>query len=520
MCTKINRFFFAIFLMASASARAQTAPNVSDVLMYSTLTTTNVGSQYSQCAGFMACANFVPDTSGSFKSLFGVYSGTNANAINTPSTYQTANQTALNSAISSAVGVALSLIPVASPASAVIRKIDPVTGEEQPANGTLGPIFTERAETIGKGKAFLGVSYQDFHFTSINGQSLNGLTILYPGGAVKGGEPQPAPATFNLGLDVRLSQELAFLTYGLTDRIDVSVGLPIVHAAVAATATNGLVFTGDGLGGGGPQVNSNCWCANTLSPGTFQTTKPYIGQSSLAKTGVGDLLVRLKGAVVERSQAVVSIGTDLRFATGDANNYLGTGTTTVKPFLAVSLYSKPSSSGVVFSPHFNVGWQISGKSVLGGTLSGTPETATLGTETVPYQGLPIVVAKNYLPDVFQWSAGTEFAFCRRNTLVLDVLGNQIGWIHGAPVVEESSASGYWPTASENYKAANVTGLLGVTQPTGAPLRSSFGQYSGSFGYKFRLAGNLVATFNALVRLNSAGLTARFVPLYGISYSFN
>jgi hypothetical protein len=48
---------------------------------------------------------------------------------------------------------------------------------------------------------------------------------------------------------------------------------------------------------------------------------------------------------------------------------------------------------------------------------------------------------------------------------------------------------------------------------------SFGQYSGAFGYKARIIGNLVATFNLLVRFDNNGLTARTTPLYGLSYTF-
>ncbi|HVI77616.1 MAG TPA: hypothetical protein VM715_05535, partial [Candidatus Acidoferrum sp.] len=50
-------------------------------------------------------------------------------------------------------------------------------------------------------------------------------------------------------------------------------------------------------------------------------------------------------------------------------------------------------------------------------------------------------------------------------------------------------------------------------------KGSFGQYSGAFGYKFRITGGLVATFQALVRFDSSGLTARVTPLYGLGYGF-
>jgi hypothetical protein len=520
MLKKVTYLAAAVSTIAPLTVRAQqTAPNVSQVLMFSTVTSANVGSQFSQSSLFS------PEVSGKIQPvLFGLYSERATGAsqdINAPGTYQPASPVALTSAISSAVGVALSLIPVASPASAIIPKTDRATGLTVGSSATLGPILTERAETIGKGHWYVGFSHQNYHFTSINGESLNGLTILYKGGdsttiTSGSGRTTSQPATFNLGLDVRLSQDLAFITYGLTDRVDLSVGLPVVHSAVAATAFNAQVFTGDGLGGGGPQAGSNCWCMNTLSPGTFQTTQAFIGQSALGKTGFGDVLVRAKGAIIDRRQAVVSIGADLRLPTGDETNYLGTGTTSVKPFAAVSFLTRPTSSGVVLSPHFNIGWQFSGKSILAGTFTGTPETTTMngpnGSQTVPYLAPPLVATKQYLPDVFQWAVGAELGFGPakgRNTLVLDVIGNQIGWIHGAPNVQDSSAAGFSPIT---YAPVNATGVV-------AAPNSSYGQYSGAFGYKIKLMGNLVATFNALVRLNNSGLTARFVPFYGLSYSF-
>ena len=496
-------------LLVCASAQAQNAPNVSQVLMFSTVTNTNVGPQFSQSSLFSA------NTSGVLpNALFTVYTG-NVSAtadLNQPKNYSFANISPLNSAISSSIGLALSLIPVASPTSAVILKTDPTTGAELPVNSTLGPVFTERAETIGKGKFFIGISHQDLHFNSIDGQDLNGLSILYKGGdksAFQNGSGQNAtqPATFNLGLDVRLTQDLAFLTYGLLNHLDVSVGLPMVHSAVSATAYNGVIYSGAGLGANG----NNCWCQNTFSPGTFRLQEAFIGRSSLSKSGIGDVLVRVKGEVLERPSAVVAIGTDLRLPSGDANNYLGTGTTSVKPFVAVSLYTKPLANGLVFSPHFNVGWQFSGSSILGGAIMGSNQTATMQNgDKVSYLGAPLAITEGKLPDVLAWSAGAELALGRRNTIAVDILGNQIGWINAAQVVKVGSASGFSQTSP--FSATTATGMVDGG-------RSSFGQYSGSFGYKVRLAGSLVLTLNALVRLDHNGLTARIVPLYGLSYTF-
>jgi hypothetical protein len=319
---------------------------------------------------------------------------------------------------------------------------------------------------------------------------------------------------------VRLSQDVAFITYGITSRIDVSVGLPLVHAAVAARTYDGILYDGNGFAGqtGAHAANANCWCAGTFNPGAFVSptvnfTEPNIGQSNLAKTGFGDLLVRLKGTVIQNTRVAVAIGGDLRFATGDAQNYLGTGTTSVKPFVAVSLYT-PAAHGIVFAPHLNIGWQYSGQSVLGGQLQPSQLSSQLndGT-TIGYEGAPLTASKGYLPDVFSWAVGSEVAFGRHNTLVVDVLGNQIGLVHGAPNLTMGSAQGFAPTTDATAASPTpVTGLVSAGT-------TSYSQFNGAFGYKARLFGNLVFTFNALVRFDNNGLTARFTPLYGLGYTF-
>ncbi len=413
--------------------------------------------------------------------------------------------------LNTSIATALSIVPLSSPASGVIQRVDPATAVPLPASGTLGPIFTERAETIGKGKFYLGFSNQDLHFTNYNGSSLNAIHLLYPGGQssalnVSGAALQTEPATISIGMDVKLTQNIAFLTYGLTDKVDISVGLPMVHAAVAARTWNGMIYAGNGY------ATPTCWCVDTFTPGSPTMELPQIGQASASKTGFGDLLLRGKAAVFNSPHMVVAVGADLRLPTGDAKNYLGVGATSLKPFTAVSFFSKTLGNGIVFSPHLDAGWQFTGKSILGGNLAGSPLTG---------QGIgaPFAYAKDYIPDVFSWAAGAEVALGRRSTVVADVLGNEIGWIHGI----------------ENTSLVKMSNVSFPTSPNGSPLETpttgdisgfvplakkvSYAQYSGSFGYKARIAGNLVAYFDALVRFDNNGLTSRFAPMFGLGYSF-
>lgn len=513
MPNHLGVFTLSVFIFAGPGVLAQTAPNAFSVLPTSATGnlsfTTNAGDVVTlrQAVPVVFSQTKVP-----------VALTVNPSAIFEAQNYSVAQSIVpLSSAINASIATALSVLPLASPASGVILRTDEATGAALPVSSTLGPIFTERAETIGKNRLFIGVSHQAFHFTSLNGTSLNAIGILDPGGYQSnitfnpGESPlKSVPTTFNLGIDVRLAQDVAFLTYGVTNRFDVSVGLPLVHAAVAARTYNGLIYAGNGQG------NPTCWCADTFTPGTQTLTLPEIGQSSFAKTGFGDLLLRFKGAVLQRRNAAVALGADIRFPTGDEKNFLGTGATSFKPFVAVSLYSKPVSRNIVFAPHINVGWQFIGKSILGGQLQGTTLTADApGGGTFSYVGAPFTAGKDYLPDVFSWAVGTEIALGRHNTFVVDVLGNQIGWVHGIPnTLTQSIANQYYPTAPTDQSPRQVTAAGMVSAG-----RVSFGQYSGSFGYKARIVGNLVLTFNTLVRFDDNGLTSRVTPLYGLGYTF-
>jgi hypothetical protein len=511
-----SELLLAVFVSMGLNALAQSAPNVSQVLMWSTMTTrpivpvTTPGGTFTPTVNGTAVSGTLPF------SLLSVYTekavnGFSLDIINAPNNYGVANASALSSALSTNIALALSVTPVESPTSGVILKTDPATGAALPVNSTLGPIFTKRAETIGKGKFYIGFTHQNYHFNSFNGLSLNGLSLLYPGGDPSGipGANGTAPATINLGLDVRIAQDVTFLTYGVTNRFDVSVGLPAVHAAVASRAYNGIIYSGTGLG---TSPADKCWCVNTFTPGSFALTAPAIGQSSMSKSGFGDLVVRLKGSVIERPHFVVATGLDLRFPTGDESNYLGTGTTSIKPFVAVSLFSKPIKS-LVLAPHMEVGWQYSGKSTLAGQLQGTSQSYSLSGAAIPYSAGPFTATKSYLPSVFSWAVGTEVALNNRNTVIVDILGNQIGWGHGIQTLVIDSRPGVLPTSpGSNGGSVDAAGLVPASG------RSSFGQYSGAFGYKFRVAGNLVATVQALTRFDHNGLRADVTPLFGLGYS--
>jgi len=165
-----------VFWVGHARAQSLVPTDVYQTLMYS-------------ATGNISVSPPPPSTpftlSGALPAIFGV-TGKPANCTlpnPAPGCFATKNSfTTFDATLSASIATALSTIPIASPASAVITKTDPATGAELPASSTLGPIFTERAESVGKHKFYIGISNQDFHFTSFNGQSLNNLTLLDKGG--------------------------------------------------------------------------------------------------------------------------------------------------------------------------------------------------------------------------------------------------------------------------------------------------------------------------------------------------
>lgn len=396
------------------------------------------------------------------------------------------------------IATQLSTLPIASPASGIILKEDPATGVALPSSQTLGPILTERAETIGARHFYIGFSRQTFVFDRLEGQKLNNFVTLYSGGdpttIFQGGQRRlTAPVTFNTQVGLRLDQNIAFLTYGLTNRLDVSVGLPLVHTAVSATTFGAQIYNT-----GNPTTNpaGNCWCVQTFDPAksaaTFNTdfgasgfslNAGDLGHAQQSATGIGDIIARVKGTVLDFRHAVVALGADVRFPSGDAKNYLGAGAAGFKPFVAVSLYTGELGK-ISFAPHVNFGYQINGKSVLGGD--------------------PLTDTKAGLPNALSWAVGSEIGFTRNFTLVADFLGQRL---------------------MDAFRSTSLTvpGIgLNPPQAQGYLVPSqgqSFSMNNAAVGFKTKVAGNLLFTANVLFALDDNGLRDKVVPLYGLSYTF-
>jgi hypothetical protein len=362
----------------------------------------------------------------------------------------------------------LSTYPVGSSSGGFTYTFDPGLGTYSRNSSTFGPSFLERALTIGKGRFNFGANYQHASFSSFEGKDLEGGTIRF----YLTHQPTVTPPAFFEGdlvetaLDLKLKTDtFAFLAnYGLTDRLDVGLAVPILHVSMDA------------------RINATVLRLATLETGPTSTihTFPGGGNSSPftdsgSATGIGDILVRGKYHFLSGAGGGLAAAIDLRLPTGDADNLLGTGTTQGKVFLIGSTATSR------FSPHFNFGYTWSGES--------------------SNEFLAVTDELNY-------SGGTEIGVSNRLTVNVDFIGRQL--VDSGRLVDTTKTF-RWMTAAGVQGSTNVNEF--------AFEEGSVNLVTSAIGFKWNPGGNLLISANVLFPLTDAGIKSNPVPVFGFDYAF-
>ena len=145
------------------------------------------------------------------------------------------------------VAQALSNLPLPSPASSLSYTYNQALGVYVPSQQSLGPILTERAETIGKRKLYMGVSVQRFAFDRLDDVNFRSFQTGVPL-AIPFGQSFVIPGLLQTDTTIKLdvNQVTAQFTYGLTHNIDISYALPVVSTSMTVTS-QGILRIGQGL---------------------------------------------------------------------------------------------------------------------------------------------------------------------------------------------------------------------------------------------------------------------------------
>lgn len=383
--------------------------------------------------------------------------------------------------LNSAVAQELSILPLASPASAITFTFDKTLGVFTRSTESYGPIFGERAETIGRHRIYFGANYQFFSFGNLDGINLKNLPAVFTHAQFKinGVFPQFEQdyITTTNRIDLKLHQVTLFATYGITNRIDVSVAVPILDVHMGVSSSAHIVRI--------PPCEQNATCSDASAFGGvyhFFNINDPLGStdktfsSTRQANGIGDVVFRVKGTIFNRERWSLAGGVDVRTPTGDELNFLGSGAPGVKPFIAASYRAR-------ISPHINVGYEWNGDSILAGDIS-TGQTARL-------------------PDQFFYSGGADLRIKPKLTVAVDLLGQRV--LEGERL--------------RQIPFTDVSGVVHDNIPNIQPFKGSFQEDDLSMGAKYSVYRNLLFTGNILVELDDAGLRARVVPLAGLSYTF-
>lgn len=244
--------------------------------------------------------------------------------------------------LTDAIGTSSSSIPLGSSSSGQTFKF--VNGLPVKTSNSAGPIFGERAQTLGRGRLLVGTTLTSINFKTIRGTPLDQLVLNLAH------EDRPPtglgnPLLENDILEIRMALAMNLLvstfhiTYGLTDGLDLGIAVPLVHTSLQGRSTGQIFPFGS--------TAVHFFTGTEANPG-LRASAATFGSA----TGIGDIAVRLKGKLVSTDRFGLSVMSDARLPTGNEDDLLGAGHTSVRGSAIASAQFGP------FSPHVNLGYLV------------------------------------------------------------------------------------------------------------------------------------------------------------------
>jgi hypothetical protein len=435
------------------------------------------------------------------------------------------------------IGRQANLLPLASPSSGVLLTFDNSLKTQVLTTDSLGPVLGERAETVGRHRLFVGFSYQFFNFDKVDGVDLRNIpAVLVHQDDSDDNSPAVCSATtgatkningcafvrdvvktFN-SIDLKVNQYTTYVTFGLTSRIDLSLVIPFENVRMGLNSRDKIILgtdgnypvtpgTQDALNNAAPRFDHlfrDCpnypgatsaaaldpSCLNHVFPDRSLTNGGSSPSNSV--TGIGDLVARVKWNAWHGERANFAAGLDVRFPSGDALNFLGSGSYGAKPFAVFSYRAR-------ISPHALVGYEWNSDSITAGDLTAN--------------------TKGNVPSDFVYSVGADGWITKWLTGSFDIIGQRFSDSDTLAVTPQTFFAPCGTCAfAPGTRPANDT----VTYNNLAVKNQSFTITNASMGVKLRpfpQVSKLVITANVLVRLDDGGLHSKPAPLIGVGYTF-
>jgi hypothetical protein len=395
--------------------------------------------------------------------------------------------------------VQLSTFPIGSSSGGFSYAFDPNLGTLRRSTSSFGPLFAERAATLGKGRMSAGFNYQHASYNRFEGSTLDDGSIKFylrhqeccstgSGPAVPpffGVEETPNGTLLNpffegdlieaaLSLDVSTDVVSVFGNYGLTNRWDIGVAVPFVHVEMDASvlATIQRLATA-----ANPNIHSFV-AGQNVSQQTFA--------SSGSATGLGDIELRSKFRLMDFGVGGgLAAAIDVRFPTGNEEDLLG-GSSQVKLFVV------ESGGSDRVTQHVNVGYTISK------STEQVVSASQIGTSAS-------------FPDEFNYAAGVEVVVEPRVTVIGDIVGRTLRDAGRLGLVSKTfqfqpPGNPAPPVASMQFEEFE-------------PREGNLNLLYGTAGIKVNPWKNLLISASVLFPLADAGLKNRLTTIIGMDYAF-
>jgi hypothetical protein len=354
--------------------------------------------------------------------------------------------------LTGSIATSLGNLPFTSATSGVTFRIDE-TGVPVATSVSGGPIFAERSQTLGRGRFLLGVNVNGISMDNVRGVPLSDLELRFTHqnvGNAALGDPTFERDIIEVATDMSLSLIVtsAFASIGIMNDVDIGVLVPFVRASLEGSSQATL----DAFQPGSPH----------LFGGTSETAESSAEGSA---TGIGDIAIRAKINLYQTPEFGFALLGDARLPTGDEENFLGSGTTSVR---ALGILSGSFGN---FAPHLNAGFAYrSGENQSNSLL------ATLGFDQLMSDRVSIAAE-----------------------LITDFEIGDPQLILPEPVVFTS------PTV----ETVNLTDIPNEKD----------NRMDAAFGIKFLLASEVRGVTNIMFPLNDGGLRPKFLWTVGIERTF-
>lgn len=433
----------------------------------------------------------------------------------------------ISPAFASAIAQAVTYqLPLVSLAPAFAPRYDPSLHLYEQVLEVPGPLFSERALTLGKGRLNFSVGYSYVDFSELNGTSLHDLAspALFldpsPKEAVStgGGGFFLAPAVLSklhTRLDLNAHIVAPTFRYGITRKWEVGLTIPVLNTFLRIRETSvpavvvdpnsrigyaynrgpGGQFFGEGLASLTSSGFFKFTCAKAqealvqcLGKQLFVKSRAStrsLGKATGSATGVGDIILRSKYHFWRTATGGAALGMSLQLPSGEKRNFQGTGETHVRPALYLSQIFVER-----IEPHLNLGVDFN--------------------------------ANDIERSSFFYATGVSTLLWRQLGLIIDVIGQSEFKRAILPGTQmQPSLPGLVIDRGPGTCTLESPCRAAATVPVFV-LREKIKRndiVDLTFGLRYALGHSGSVFFGGIIPLNADGFRADFIPSTGVEYTF-